>query len=134
MPCIPTRVHNSPRRVCLGWTVSLGYGNKSVLVPNHLSSLSEASANKDVAVGVCLKGDVWSRIAVTQSLKPQTFLAETVFNHVFWSRAHRQHHVTTCLMKFADGERNVAIYRYNLRFWLCNMNIVTKYSITQTKT
>ena len=28
---------------------------------------------------------------------------------VFWSRAHRQRHVTICLMKFAVGERNVAI-------------------------
>ena len=29
-----------------------------------------------------------------------------------WSRVHRQRHVTTCLMKFAVGERNVAI-RYS---------------------
>jgi len=28
---------------------------------------------------------------------------------VFWSRARRQCHVTICLMKFAVGERNVAI-------------------------
>jgi len=28
---------------------------------------------------------------------------------VFWSRAHRQRHVTICLMKFAVGERNVAM-------------------------
>jgi len=28
---------------------------------------------------------------------------------VFWSRVHQQRHVTTCLMKFAVGERNVAI-------------------------
>jgi len=28
---------------------------------------------------------------------------------VFWSRAHRERHVTICLMKFAVGERNVAI-------------------------
>ena len=28
---------------------------------------------------------------------------------VFWSRAHRQRHVTIYLMKFAVGERNVAI-------------------------
>jgi len=31
---------------------------------------------------------------------------------VFWSRGHRQRHVTICLMKFAVGERNVAI-RYS---------------------
>jgi len=28
---------------------------------------------------------------------------------LFWSRAHRQRHVTICLMEFAVGERNVAI-------------------------
>jgi len=28
---------------------------------------------------------------------------------VFWSRAHRQRHVATCLIKFAVGERNVAL-------------------------
>jgi len=28
---------------------------------------------------------------------------------VFWSPVHQQRHVTTCLMKFAIGERNVAI-------------------------
>jgi len=32
---------------------------------------------------------------------------------VFWSRTHRQRHMTICLMKFAIGERNVAIrYRF----------------------
>jgi len=37
---------------------------------------------------------------------------------VFWSRAHRRHrHVTTCQMKFAVRERNVAS-RYNFAFWL----------------
>jgi len=29
--------------------------------------------------------------------------------------------VSVCLMKFAVGERNVAI-RYSFRVWLCNMN------------
>ena len=41
---------------------------------------------------------------------------------VFWSRAHRQRHVTICLIKFAVGERNVAIVHFCV--WLCNMNIV----------
>jgi len=42
---------------------------------------------------------------------------------VFWSRVYRQRHVTTCLMKLAVGERNVAI---TIRFcvWLCNMNVI----------
>jgi len=31
---------------------------------------------------------------------------------IFWTRARRQCHMTTCLMKFAVGERNVAI-RYS---------------------
>jgi len=35
---------------------------------------------------------------------------------VFWSRVHQQRHVTTCLMKFAVGERNVAIRYIILRF------------------
>jgi len=37
---------------------------------------------------------------------------------VFWSRAHRQRHVTICLMKFAVGERNVAIRYIFLRTWI----------------
>jgi len=28
---------------------------------------------------------------------------------VFWSHVQQQHHVTTCLMKFAIGEQNVTI-------------------------
>jgi len=39
----------------------------------------------------------------------------TTYMTVFWSRAHRQRHVTICLMKFAVGERNVAIGTYILR-------------------
>jgi len=32
----------------------------------------------------------------------------TTYDRVFWSRVHQQRHVTTCLTKFAVGERNVA--------------------------
>jgi len=42
---------------------------------------------------------------------------------IFWSRAHLQGQVTICLMKFAVGERNLAI-RYSFCVWLCNMNII----------
>ena len=42
---------------------------------------------------------------------------------IFWSHAHRQHHVTICLMKFAVGKWNVAI-SYNFYVWSCNMNNV----------
>jgi len=44
---------------------------------------------------------------------------------LFWSRAHRQRHVTICLMKFADGEWNVTT-RYSFCVWLSNMNTVIK--------
>jgi len=43
---------------------------------------------------------------------------------VFWSRAHRQRHVTICLMKFAVGKRNVAIRYIILCAWLCDMNMI----------
>jgi len=46
-----------------------------------------------------------------------------------WSRAHRQRHVTTCLMTIAVGERNIAI-GYSFCVWLCNMNIVIAVSST----
>jgi len=43
---------------------------------------------------------------------------------VFWSRVYQQRHVTTCLMMFAVGERNVAIRcRFCVR--LCNMNVIS---------
>jgi len=39
-----------------------------------------------------------------------------------WSRVHQQRQVTTCLIKFAIGKRNVAI-RYKFCIWLCKMNV-----------
>jgi len=54
--------------------------------------------------------------------KPRTYQRPMT---VFCSRAHRQRHVTICLMKFAVGEQNVAVryiflrmvvsYEYNYR-------------------
>jgi len=47
---------------------------------------------------------------------------------VFWSRAHRQRHVTICLMKFAVGERKTVNETSQLGTyfcaWLCHMNII----------
>ena len=40
--------------------------------------------------------------ASTETGEPTTYQRPMT---VFWSRSHRQHHATTCLMKLADGER-----------------------------
>jgi len=55
--------------------------------------------------------------------EPTTYLRPMT---VFWPRAHHQRHVndvTICLIKFAVGERNVAI-SYRFCVWLCNMNVL----------
>jgi len=46
-----------------------------------------------------------NHIHITQPSAKYMYL----YMYLFWSRAHRQRHVITCLMKFAVGERNVAI-------------------------
>jgi len=61
-------------------------------------------------------------LIATEAGEPTTYQRPMT---VFWSRAHRQRHVTICLMKFAVGERNVAVtyiflcmvvsYEYNYR-------------------
>jgi len=48
---------------------------------------------------------------------------------VFWSRAHHQRHVTICLMKFAVGERNVAI-----RYIFLRMVVLFEYFIEANPT
>jgi len=50
-----------------------------------------------------------ARVNVLLLMDSTSFLCFSCPMTVFWSRAHRQRHVTICLMKFDVGERNVAI-------------------------
>ena len=67
-----------------------------------------------VTVNVCKRSSGWIRYDnhthITQPSAKYMYLIATFRRlTVFWSRAHRQRHVTICLMKFAVAERNVAI-------------------------
>jgi len=65
----------------------------------------------------------------TEAVEPTTYQWPMT---VLWSRAHRQRHVTICLMKLAVGERNVTfryrflrmvvLHEYIIVFTECNKN------------